>query len=359
MAGGWTCLHFVGTKEVAPFSDPSYPEMPFTTISADNHAKYKPEILRTLYKDMVRLRMVEEAIADRYGEQEMRCPVHLSTGQEAVAVGACAALRRKDLVISTHRCHGHYLAKGGDLRRMMAEIHGKATGCVGGRGGSMHLMDSDAGVVLSLPVVGSSIPIGVGIALAAQREGKDDVCMVFFGDAAVEEGVFHESANFAALRNIPIVFVCENNLYSVYTSLSERQPNRPLAELGRAHGMPSLTADGNDVLAVYESASEAVDRARAGDGPSFLVFDTYRWREHCGPNFDNDIGYRTEEEFTDWKDRCPIERFSNLLGGNGVINDAFELNLARTVNQEIDEAFAFAKSSALPSEADALTHLYA
>jgi pyruvate dehydrogenase E1 component alpha subunit len=244
-----------------------------------------------LYRAMLRIRLIEEAIAKRYSEQEMRCPVHLSTGQEATAVGACAALRQDDQIITSHRGHGHYLAKGGDLNAMMAEIYGRATGCCGGRGGSMHLFDDRVGVMASVPIVASFIPLGTGAALSYRNANEDRVCIVFLGDGATEEGAFHESANFAALKSLPVIYFVENNGYSCYTNLEDRQPRRPLVDLGRAYGIPSVYVDGNDVLAVFDTTKEAVARARAGQGPTLIVADTYRWREHCGPNFDNDIGY--------------------------------------------------------------------
>ncbi|HEY0708088.1 MAG TPA: thiamine pyrophosphate-dependent dehydrogenase E1 component subunit alpha, partial [Polyangia bacterium] len=233
-------------------------------------APLEPALLLDMYRSMLRIRRIEEAIAARYGEGEMRCPVHLSVGQEATAVGACAALRPEDKVISTHRSHGHYLAKGGELRAMLAELCGKAAGCCGGRGGSMHLFDDDAGLVASVPVVGSSIPLGVGIALGFAQRREERVCMTFLGDAAVEEGAFHEAANLAAVHKLPVVFFIENNLYSVYTRLDERQPDRPLARLADAHGIPRFVVDGNDVLAVREAARAAVALARRGHGPSVI-----------------------------------------------------------------------------------------
>ncbi len=320
-----------------------------------------PAALLGLFREMLRIRLVEEEIAAIYPieEQEMRCPVHLSTGQEAVAVGVSAVLRREDQVVSNHRCHAHYLAKGGDLKAMLAELYGKAAGCCGGRGGSMHLFDSDAGVLLSLPIVGSSIPIGVGAALAFKQEGRDNVCVVYLGDAALEEGVFHESANFAAVREVPAVFVCENNLYSVYTHLDERQPPRPLVEMGRAHGLPSCHVDGNDVRAVARAAAEAIDHARRGGGPSFIQADTYRWREHCGPFYDNDLGYRTEAEFEAWRERDPIARLRRRLTEDGVLDAGQEAEITAALAEEIAEAFAFAKAAPLPEPESAGEGVYA
>ncbi len=312
-----------------------------------------------MHRDMLRIRMVEESIAERYAEQEMRCPVHLSIGQEAAAVGVCHALKHTDRVFSTHRCHAHYLAMDGNLNAMLAEIYGKAAGCIGGRGGSMHLTDPAKGMIASVPIVASSIPLAVGTALADQIDGNDNVSVAFFGDASVEEGVFHESANFASLRKLPVLFVCENNLYSVYTALKDRQPPRPITELARAHAMSFASADGNNVAAVFEAAQEAVARARQGNGPSFLLFDTYRWREHCGPGFDNNIGYRTEAEYETWRLRCPLEASRAKLHAQGKLTPADEASLAAKIKQEIDAAFEFAKAAPLPQPSQAADHVYA
>ncbi len=304
--------------------------------------------LRALFRDMLRNRRIEEEIARRYADQEMRCPVHLSIGQEAVSAGVCLALERADKIVSTHRAHAHYLSKGGDLKRMLAEFHGKETGCCGGRGGSMHIFDDDAGMLLSLPIVASGIPIAVGAALAMRQSASTQVAVAFVGDASVEEGAFHEAANFAALRKLPVIFVCENNLYSCYTKLAERQPDLPLARHGAAHGMPAITADGNDAVAVYDATKTAIARARAGLGPSFLVFDTYRWLEHCGPNYDNDIGYRSEAEFQSWRARDPIPRLEHLLRDRGEFDTAWEAGLRQEIEAEINAAFRFALESPLP-----------
>jgi len=298
---------------------------------------------------MMRIRMIEEAIADRYSEQEMRCPVHLCIGQEAIAVGVCANLDGRDYVLSAHRSHGHFLAKGGDLKAMLAELYGRATGCSGGKGGSMHLVDLACGFLGATPIVGSTIPIAVGVALTAQMRRESRVAVSFFGDAAVEEGVFHEALNFAALKKLPVVFVCENNLYSVYSDLSVRQPsNRELFELAAGHGVPSFKGDGNDVFAVYEIAHRAVNRARGGGGPTFLDLTTYRWREHCGPYYDHEFGHRTETELEAWKARCPVSRLQDDLRRRAIISDADIREMLDTIRSEIEEAFLFARQSPYP-----------
>lgn len=315
--------------------------------------------LLELYRQMLRIRTVEEEIANRYGEQKMRCPVHLSIGQEAVAVGVSAALKLGDQAVSTHRCHAHYIAKGGDIVSLLAELMGKATGCCGGRGGSMHLFDLKAGLLLSLPIVAASIPVGVGAALSFKQEKKPNVAVIYLGDASLEEGVYHESANFAALKKLPAIFVCENNLYSVYTNLQDRQPPRPLTDLGRAHGMPTAHIDGNDVAAVYRAAVAAVARARSGNGPTFILADTYRWREHCGPNYDNDFGYRTVAEFNEWRDRDPIARLRSELLASGLLDGAAENAMKAEFGREVADAFAAAEAAPLPDPRLVGTGLYA
>ena len=337
---------------------------PTTTASrdlGDQSLDLSPDAMLGLFRKMLRLRLIEEEIATRYPveEQKMRCPVHLSIGQEAIAVGMSTVLRPVDQVVSNHRCHAHYLAKGGSLKAMLAELYGKAAGCCGGRGGSMHLFDTEAGVLLSLPIVGSSIPIGVGAALAFKQQGRDRVAVIYLGDAALEEGVYHESANFAALRGLPAVFLCENNLYSVYTPLDQRQPKRPLVEMGRAHGLTCCHVDGNDVRAVLRAANEAVDQARSGGGASFILADTYRWREHCGPNYDNDLGYRSEAEFQAWRKRDPIARHRRLLTKVGLLDPEREANFVRDIEDEIAEAFAFAEAAPYPEPDTAGEGVYA
>lgn len=303
----------------------------------------------SLYSRMYRIRAVEEAIATEYVHQEMRCPVHLSIGQEAAAAAMCEALKPSDLVYTTHRCHGHYLAKGGSLRKMMAEIYGKDTGCIRGLGGSMHLMDPDHGIAATVPIVGGNIPIAVGTAFANKYLGNNKVTVAFLGDAAVEEGAFHESINFAVLHKLPVVFFCENNFYSVYTHLDKRQPRKDILSLVKGFPIKAEQVDGNDVEATYKICQEAADYTRAGKGPVFVEAITYRWREHCGPNFDNDIGYRTPQEFEQWKEKCPVNSFENKI--NSLFGTEAKDSIAKIqkkVHAEIEDAFDFAKKSEFP-----------
>ena len=289
-----------------------------------------------LFYQMLRIRLVEEEIARRYQEQKMRCPVHLSIGQEAVAVGVCAQLTPEDALVSNHRAHAHYLAKGGSLKRMLAEIYGRSTGCCKGRGGSMHLIDLEVGMYGSTPIVGGSIPIGVGIAFGKVLKKEPGLVAVFFGEGATEEGVFSESLNFAALKSLPVLFVCENNLYSVYSPLSVRQPaQRSRTAIARAHGLHALEGDGNNIEEVCAIAQEAVAHIREGRGPCFVEFSTYRHREHCGPNFDNQIGYRTPEEAAEWEARCPLR----------AQQPEHFIAMQEQIQTELQEAFAFAEES--------------
>lgn len=307
-----------------------------------------------LYRSMLRIRLVEEHIAAEYSKQEMRCPTHLSIGQEGVAAGVCAALQEKDEIFSGHRSHAHYLAKGGSLKRMIAEMMGKAEGCCGGMGGSMHLIDKACGFRGSVPIVGSTIPIATGLAFQHQIDGTGQVVVAFLGEGATEEGVLHESLNFAALKKLPILFACENNLYSVYSPLSVRQPEgRRVTELAEGHRMYTANVDGNDVSAVNEVTAQAVEKARAGEGPSFIEYTTYRWREHCGPNFDNKLGYRTEQEYEDWRRKCPLATAEEKLGYTP------PTGLKDELQAEIEEAFAYARDLPAAQHADLRSLVYA
>jgi pyruvate dehydrogenase E1 component alpha subunit len=309
---------------------------------------------------MLRIRLAEEGIAALYAEQQMRCPVHLSIGQEAVAAAVCDLLSRNDQALSTHRAHGHYLAKGGDLRAMLAEMYGKASGCAGGKGGSMHLVDLDAGFLGAAPIVGSTIPIAVGAAFGAVLRGEDRVVVAFFGEGATEEGAFHEALNFAALKQLPVLFVCENNLYSVYSPLSVRQPaGREVYQLARAHGIAGERGDGNDAGEVHAMAQQALARIRSGSGPALLEFRTYRWREHCGPNYDNHLGYRSQEEFEQWRGLCPLERLRARAASEGGLTEADVAAWTEEIHSEFDEAVRFAKECAFPAPEAMLHDVYA
>lgn len=312
-----------------------------------------------LYRQMSRIRSVEETIADRYAEQKMRCPTHLSIGQEAVAAVYGQYIRPEDYAVSTHRAHAHYLAKGGDLKRMIAEIYGKSTGCSSGKGGSMHLVDKSVGFMGSTAIVGGTIPIGVGLAFAIKLKDEDRFSTIFLGDGATEEGVFYESVNFAVLKNLPVLFLCENNLYSVYSPKDVRQPSdRDIQVMVEALGVEGTQCDGYDLEALEIVVSRAVDYVRKFKKPYFLECFTYRWREHCGPNFDNDIGYRSIEEYARWKARDPLQRLKAELSESEATRRSIE-EIDHLVFQEINEAFEYAENSPWPESAEIYTHEYA
>lgn len=306
----------------------------------------------SLYKDMLRIRLIEEAIAERYPYQEMRCPVHLSIGQEACAVGVMAALEKGDYAMSGHRAHAHYLAKGGSLKKMLAEIFGKASGCSKGKGGSMHLIAPEVNYLGSTPIVGGSLPVAVGHAFASKMQEENRITTAFFGDAATEEGVFSECLNFAALKKLPVLFICENNLYSVQSPLSVRQAERrDLVAIALAHGVLGVRGNGMNVRGVLDIAKEAVDSIRSGRGPALIELATYRFLEHCGPSEDADIGYRTQDEIDLWRSRCPIQQIEKEEG----IDSS---HLRQQIMQEIEEAFTFAKQSDYPDECNLTKDIY-
>jgi pyruvate dehydrogenase E1 component alpha subunit len=313
------------------------------------NAPLEPELRRSLFRDLLRVRRVEERVVELYPEQEMRCPTHLSIGQEAVAVGVAAQLRRTDLSMSAHRSHAHYLCKGGDLRAMFAELYGKAAGCARGKGGSMHLIDLSVGFLGCVPIVGSTIPIAVGAAFGARLQRRDVVTVPFFGDGAAETGVLAESLNFAVLHRLPVLFVCENNLYSVMSPLEVRQPRgREIVDVARGLGVRAEQSDGQDVEGIYELVGEALAELRAGGGPTFLELKTYRWLEHCGPLSDLELGFRPQGEYERWTERCPLRIEQERLLGCGVLEASDVDTLEREIAAEIDDAVAFAKAAPFP-----------
>jgi pyruvate dehydrogenase E1 component alpha subunit len=318
------------------------------------------DTFRRLYRQLFRIRRVEEVIAELYPQQQMRCPVHLCIGQEAIPVGVCSELWPEDYAFSTHRSHGHYLAKGGDLNAMLAELHGKETGCAGGKGGSMHLIDRRTGFLGAAPILGATIALAVGAAFGSKMRRENRVTVAFFGDGAVEEGIFYESANFAVLRRLPVVLVCENNHLSMFSPPEVRQPpERSLCELAQGIGLTAESGDGNDVLEVVRLARRAVRQARAGDGPVFLELHTYRWREHCGPNYDFDLGYRSAAEFDGWKARCPLRHLQKQMMAVGVWDSTAAMRMIDEVNAEIQTAVRFAQDSPFPPARRLLEHEYA
>lgn len=325
---------------------------------ATNIRRPDAETQRALLRSMLRIRMVEEEIVARYGEQEMRCPTHITIGQEGPPAGVSAHLKQSDYVFSAHRSHGHYLAKGADLPAMIAELYGKATGCALGKGGSQHLVDLDAGFMGSAPILASTISVGVGVAWAAKRRGEDRVIVIYFGDGSTEEGAFHEAMNFAGVNRLPVVFVCENNLYSVHTPLEIRQPARAIHQLATVHGMFGEGGDGNDVEDVWRIGGDAVERARSGGGPSIIEFSTYRWKEHCGPNEDINLGYRGQAEFDAWLAKCPVANYEKRLSDEGTASADVIAAMRAEIAGEIAAAFDFAKASPFPKPEELSQFVY-
>lgn len=315
------------------------------------------ELLWRMYVEMVRIRVFEERTAELVEAGEIRTPCHLYIGQEAVAVGVCSALSAPDYVWGAHRSHGHYLAKGGDLRALMAELYGKATGCARGRGGSMHLVAPAVGILGTVPLVGATIPLAVGAALAARLRGDGRVSVAFFGDGATEEGHFHESLNLAALHRLPVLFVCENNLYASHMTLPERRPQDNIVEAARLYGIPGIRVDGNDVAEVYQAAAEAVERAREGEGPCLIECRTYRWRGHVGPGWDLDVGANRRTELEKWMARDPISRVRRTLVDLGVPEEDFTAALA-SAREEVEQAVAYAQQSPYPPANEVLDHVF-
>lgn len=309
--------------------------------------------LRNIYTSLYRIRRTEEEIARIYPTDKIKSPVHLSIGQEAVSVGVCEALRHDDVVFGSYRGHALYLAKGGDLKKLIAELYGKATGCAKGKGGSMHLIDVEAGVMGTSAVVGTTIPQAVGYAYAMQYRGSDRTVVSFFGDGAVDEGVFHESLNFAALKQLPMIFVCENNQYSVHTHQLARQPLDNIHERARVYGIPSERIEDNDVLRIHQRV-RAISRRlkRTHQGPWFLECRTYRWKEHVGPNEDYQAGYRSLVEAEPWFKNDPIKRIGAMLSPR--VRERIEAR----VHTEITEAFEFAEQSPFPADEELYTDLY-
>ena len=308
--------------------------------------------MQQLYTTMVRIRQFEEKIVELYPEQEIRCPVHLCIGQEAIAAGVSIHLNKEDYVFSTHRSHGHFIGKGSDIQRLMAECYGKRTGYCKGKGGSMHLADPENGLPGTTAIVGGGIPLAVGTALASSMKGDSAVSVTFFGDGAAEQGTFHESLNFASLKGLPVIFVCENNYYATNSPLSARQPHPHIAERAQVYGIPGREFNGNDVLEVFEAAAEAIDRARSGNGPSLIVGNTYRWKGHVGPEYDYEKGLRPREELLPWMERCPIKVFKQFLMDENILSELDVARIHRTIDEELEAAVAFAKESPFPEASE-------
>ena len=313
-----------------------------------------------LYYEMLRIREVEKTISKKYSEWEMRCPIHLSIGQEAVAVGVCQNLKRSDEIVTAHRCHAHYLAKGGSLKSMISELYGKETGCAKGIGGSMHLIDLKAGVSAAVPIVGSTIPIGTGLAWANKIKKSGKIVVIFFGDGATEEGVFFESLDFAALHSLPVLFVCENNEYSVYSHISKRQSKkRDITLISKSLGVKSLKANGNSIEEVFLKSKNIINKIRKDPAPYLIEFKTFRAVEHCGPNKDDHLNYRTKNYLNYWFKKCPILNYEKTLKKNKSMSIQQVFKIKEKVDRQISSAFNFAKKSKFPKKNLLKKYIYA
>jgi TPP-dependent pyruvate/acetoin dehydrogenase alpha subunit len=301
-----------------------------------------PASLARLFTAMLRIRRVEEEIIRVYSSDKVKSPVHLSIGQESVAVGICDNLQTTDVVYATYRGHAAYLAKGGDMKKMMAELWGKSDGLASGKAGSMHLGDKAAGMIGTSAIVATGIPLAVGNALAMKMRGNDAITTVFFGEGATDEGVFHESMNFAALKKLPILFVCENNQYAIYSHVRERMLDENICERAAAYGIPAKRVEDGDVFDLHSQAAIALGEIKSGGGPQFLECMTYRWRDHVGPGEDRYIEYRPDEELDHWIANDQVARLGAMLetGARQAIETAVE--------EEVADAIAFAEASPYP-----------
>ena len=309
-----------------------------------------------LYQKLIRIRLFEEKAVELFLKGILPGFLHSSLGQEAISVGACATLREDDWIVSTHRGHGDIIAKGARVDLMMAELFAKKTGYCKGKGGSMHIADLHLGILGATGIVGGGLPIANGAALACQLKGTDQVCLCFFGDGASNIGSFHEALNLAAVWNLPVIFICQNNLYAESTPQWQHQKIKDISIRGESYGMPGVSVDGNDVLAVYETVSSAVERARKKGGPSLIECKTYRWLGHYVG--DPSTSYRTKEEIEKWKQRDPLKLYRGRLLAMGVAGEKDLEEIDRRIEKEIEEAVIFAKNSPDPDLEEALKDVY-
>jgi len=307
---------------------------------------------------MVLIRFCEESLVEPILDGSVRCPVHLNSGEEAVAVGICAALDVSDYIFGNHRSHGHFIAKGGKANEMVAEIFGKETGCSRGRGGSMHIIDPEKGMLGSAPIVAGTISLALGAALASKIRKEKRVSVSFFGDGATGEGVLYESMNFAALKNLTIIFVCENNLYATHMPIDSCLADPEIHRKAEIFNMPGVMVDGNDVTKVFKMAGKVIESARHGQGPALIECMTYRWLGHVGPDDDLDKGLRSREELEHWKKRCPIRIAEKMLIKQGVLSETEKARFSRDIENEVTEALAFARQSPFPAEDELLDNVF-
>jgi pyruvate dehydrogenase E1 component alpha subunit len=340
------------TAELGILADPTQLTEPLNIEGCN------PELLISQLKRMILIRRVEETIADMVETGEARCPCHLAIGQEATAVAVAAHLTPKDKIFGCHRSHAHYLALGGDPYTLFAEVLGRVTGCAGGMGGSMHLYDPAHGLLGTVPIVAATIPIATGAALAAKMDNGTDIAIAFFGDGATEEGVFHESLNLASVMGLPIIFVCENNLFSSHLHISLRQPYNSITRYAVAHGISAKVVDGNDVVAISRAASELVQQARDNRQPAMLETVTYRWRGHVGHREDLDVGVKRSEELILWKQRDPIRRLAQALENQSFFNAQALTAMRDEVDSLTTKALEEARKAPYPADSQLLDCVY-
>jgi pyruvate dehydrogenase E1 component alpha subunit len=339
-------------RELGEYANPLAYQDPIDISTAD------PSLLLEQLQMMLRIRYAEEQIGNWVTEGLARCPCHLGIGQEAIATGVAAALRKTDKVFGTHRSHSQYLAMGCDLTMLLAEVLGKVTGCSRGMGGSMHLYGGEQGFVGSVPIVAATISLAVGAALAAKMDGRGAVAVTFFGDGASEEGSLHESLNLAALYRLPVIFVCENNLFASHLHISQRQPGDAISRFADAHCIEAEIIDGNDVVMVNRAAERAVQRARLMQSPFFLEAVTYRWCGHVGPCEDLDVGVKRNENLLIWKQRDPIRRLTDSLRETGILTAGRLARMEALVHDEVMSAAAAAEAAPYPPLTQLLDTVY-
>jgi pyruvate dehydrogenase E1 component alpha subunit len=314
-----------------------------------------PERKRAIHRRMLLCRMFEDRVNSLFLQGRMPGTIHQAQGQEASAVGVCEALQKGDMLTSTHRPHEHAVARGIPVKLLMAELFAKSTGCCHGKGGSMHMGDADSGMLPAIAIVGGGIPLAAGYALSFKHLKKSAIAACFFGDGAVNEGIFHETVNMAAIWDLPLVLICENNKYGASTLIDTVMKVRTVSERAVAYGIPGKTIDGNDVEAVYEATLVAADRARAGQGPTLLELETYRFAGHSR----SDPGhYRSKEEVAEWKKKDPIVRYETKYLAEGILTDEIVASHRASVERELDEAVEFAEASPSPPPEECLSDVY-
>jgi TPP-dependent pyruvate/acetoin dehydrogenase alpha subunit len=310
---------------------------------------------------MLSIRLCEESLIEPILNGEVSCPVHLYSGEEAIAAGVCAALSEEDYVFGTHRSHGHYLSRGGGMKELAAEIFGKVGGCSRGRGGSMHVVEPEKGIMGAAPILAGTISLAVGAALASRIRKENKVTVAFFGDGATGEGVLFESLNFAGLKKLPILFVCENNFYSTHMPIRECRPDIDIYEIAKPFGTKSWKVDGNEVLEIYELAKESVEMCRNGNGPRFIECITYRLRGHVGPD-DNIQGSHTDirpvEEMEEWRKKDPIDNFEKYLLEKKILLESEIEEIKEEIEKEVEEAHEFARNSPYPDESELTRYVF-